>query len=171
MAPTATQEISFSMVSPTTRRAFSTVSGDPKLPRDLPADMTYAGGQPTCQGPLQGSRGLQLHTILRWILPRAPAILQPFRARQIHTGFRQRKVNLRSPQDVWHVFILAWGDPHSHKPSRKSQLPYIVNAHKACKVLILSFSYITELSISLCKWSFYFLSLWMSLAILGTSYE
>ena len=70
------------------------------------------------------------------ILPKR-CVLQPFKARQVHMGFRQMGENLQSLGDAWHAFIHRWGDPRTlqacvHQP--KSQLPYVLNAHKAGRV-------------------------------------
>ena len=43
-------------------------------------------------------------------------VLQLFKARQVHTGIWQMEENSQSHRDVWHVFILGWGDPHQCKP-------------------------------------------------------
>ena len=71
-------------------------------------------------------------------------VLQPLKARQLHTGFRQMEENTWSCRDVWHTFYSEVGQSThaaNHKLHRgKSQLPYTLNAHKANRVPILTFS-------------------------------
>ena len=66
------------------------------------------------------------------------------------------------PLDVWHAFILRWGDPRmlpaaSHTMCRtacctmgKSWLPYILSAHKAGRVPILTFRLYNRASFYAC---------------------
>ena len=40
------------------------------------------------------------------------SVLQLVKARHVHIGFVQTEENSWSHQDVWHAFILGWGESH-----------------------------------------------------------
>ena len=76
------------------------------------------GGQSPFQIPLQGGPHL-LHIILRQILLMAPIVLQPFKARQVHSGFRQSEEYTES----WEVLTLYSGVGQSMHAAREWEAP------------------------------------------------